>query len=262
MKVGILSAVPTCGKTTLAELLAAVFTISQRRTAAIFSTGDLDDLKRSVELHNSDANPKTDIIRAMIEASPQDRMLLDYGIRIGMENVFLYDVLGVDMEEWDKADFLKKAVNSVPVDLTIVEFTGDLNNIVNQEVFKEMDCSFMLVPTTWKAISSYTKVLERMPVCPARYNNKLVAAVIDPKSIGDKKFAQLLGTKTEEVLRFPEGDLIPKEALAAHLDVVGSKIVLGDPNWQFLRTPMYEMMCYLFDTENYKVIRPMEKWYR
>ena len=262
MKVGILSAVPMCGKTTLAELLAGVFTISQRRTAAIFSTGDLEDLKLSVEIHDNDANPKTDIIRTMIEASPGDKMLLDYGARIGMENVFLYDVLGADMEEYDKADFLKKAVNAIPVDLTLVEFTGDLRGIVNQEVFKEMDCCFMLVPTNWKAIKSYTKALESMPVCPARYNNKIVSAMIDPRSIGDKKFASLLGIKVEELLRFPEVDLITKEALAAHLDAIGSKIVSGDPAYQTLRMPFYEMMTYMFDTDSYKVIRPIDKWYR
>ncbi len=262
MKVGILSAVPMCGKTTLAELLAGVFSISQRRTAAIFSTGSLDDLKRSVEINEHDANPKTDIIRTMIESSPKEKLLLDYGARIGMENVFLYDVLGADMEELDKADFLKKAVNSIPVDLTIVEFTGNLLDTINQEVFKEMDCCLYLVPTSWKAITSYTRVLEAMPVCPARYNNKLVSAMIDPNSVGDKKFAGLLGVKTEELMRFPEVDLIVKESLAAHLDVLCSKIVVGDPAYQCLRMPLYEMMSYMFDTNTYKVIRPIDKWYR
>lgn len=262
MKVGILSAVPMCGKTTLMELLAAVFTISQKRTAAIFSTGDLEDLKASVELHSNDDRPKSDIIRTMIEASAGDKLLLDYGTRVGMENVFLYDVLGADMEDEDKADFLKKAVNAIPVDLTLVEFTGDLTNVINQEVFKEMDCCFLLVPTNWKAIQCYTKTLEQMPVCPARYNNKIVSAIIDPRSVGDKKFAQLLGVKPEEMLRYPEMDLIPKESLAAHLDAIGQKIVIGDPAWQPLRMPFYEMMVYMFDTEFYKVIRSIDKWYR
>ena len=262
MKVGILSAVPTCGKTTLMALLAAVFAISQRRTAALFSTGDLSDLKCSVELRDVDAKPKTDIIRTMIESSAGDKLLLDYGTRIGMENVFLYDVLGADMEDEDKADFLKKAVNAIPVDLTIVEFTGDLHNHVNQEVFKEMDCCFYLVPSTWKAINSYVNILEGMPVCPARYNNKVIAAMIDAKSISDKKFAQLCGTKIEEVIRFPEVDLIPKEALAAHLDAIAQKIVVGDPNYVVLRSPFFEMMTYAYDNQYYKIIRPIDKWYR
>lgn len=262
MKVGILSAVPTCGKTTLMELLAAVFTISQRRTAALFSTGDLSDLKDSVELQDIDAKPKTDIIRTMIEASAGDKLLLDYGTRIGMENVFLYDVLGVEMEEEDKAEFLKKAVNAIPVDLTIVEFTGDLMSVVNQEVFKEMDCCFYLVPTSWKAIHTYVETLEKMPVCPARYNNKVVAAMIDARSISDKKFAQLCGTKIEEIIRYPEIDLIPKEALAVHLDAIAQKIVVGDAQYVTLRTPFFEMMTYIYDSKDYKIIRPIEKWYR
>ena len=262
MKVGILSAVPMCGKTTLMELLAAVFTISQGRTAALFSTGDLSDLVNSVETIDPDTKAKPDIVRTMIETSPGDKLLLDYGTKIGMENVYLYDVLGAEMEEEDKIDFLTKAIDSVPVDLTVVEFTGDLTSEINRRLFQEMDCSLFLVYPCWKAISNYRRIWGQMPVCPAFHNTKTVAAMIDPKSIGDKKMATMLGVKVQDVMKFQENDLIPKEALAVHLDACAQKIVNGDPQWVMFRMPFYEIMHFIFDPPTGgSVIRPIEKWY-
>ena len=244
------------------ELLAATFTISQGKTAAIFSTGDLSDLINSVETSESDAKPQPDIVKTMIETSPNDKLILDYGTRVGMENVFLYDVLGANMDEEDKADFIKTAINAIPVDLTIVELTGDITSRLNQEVLKEVDCSLFLIPTCWKAVNTFADTINNLPVCPGRYNMKYISAIIDPRSIGDKKFVSMIGGKIEDVIRFPENDLIPKEALAAHLDAIAQKIVVGDPQYVDLRQSMYEMMSYIFDSLDYKVIRPIAKWYR
>ena len=260
MKVGILSVVPTSGKTTLMELLAGVFTISQRRTAALFSTGDLSDFTSSVETNEISTKPQADVVKAMIESSAGDRLLLDYGTRIGMENVFLYNILGAEMDDDDKIQFLTDAINAVPVDLTLVEITGDPFSYINQNVLKQLDCCFILVYPCWKAINEFREFIKKLPNCMAVDNYMAVAAMIDPRSIGDKKFASLLGIKLEDMLRYPELDVLPKEALAVHLDACCEKIVAGDPQYVQLRQPIYEMMSYIFDTNTYSIIRPIEKW--
>ena len=262
MKVAILSAVPTCGKTTLMELLAGVFTISQRRTAAIFSTGDMTDLVRSVETHDSEMKQKPDIVRAMIENNPGDKLLLDYGSRIGMENVFMYDILSAEMDDEDKAEFMIKAINAVPVDLTLVEFDGSMDRWLNQKIFTHMNCSLFLVYPSWKSMLNYSVIMENLPNCPAKINYKMIASMIDSRSIGDKKFASMIGQKIESLIRFPEKDLLQKEALSAHLDACCQKIVDGDPQYVDLRIPMLEMMQYIYDQPNSKVIKEIDRWYK
>lgn len=261
MKVGILSVVPTCGKTTLTELLAGVFTITQGRTAAIFSTGDLSDFEKSVELSTQTGSTEPDIVRAFIETNSGDEMLLDYGARVGMENVYLYNVLGAEMEEYDRIDFLKKAIKAIPVDLTLVEFTGDLSSEINQSIIKELDCCLCLVYPSWKAIDMSRNIRKQLPQCTAVTNMIFVSAMIDPKNIGDKKMATLLGTKQENLLRFPRVDTLQKESLVGHLDTCCGKIVAGEGIYAQLRQPLQEVMQYIFDTQFYNVIRPIDKWY-
>ena len=260
-KAGILSVEPMSGKTTLMELLAGVFTISQGRTAALFSTGDMTDFEMSVELNNKTAATEPDIVRATIETTPGDPMLLDYGARVGVENVYLYNVVGAEMEEYDKIDFLKKAIKAIPVDLTLVEITGDLTSEINQAIIKELDCSLLLVHPSWKSIENSKKILNILPKCSATANMMMVSSMIDPKNIGDKKMATLLGVKQENLLRYPKVDLLQKESLTGHLDVCCGKIVTGTPPYDTLRQPMQEIMQYLFDNINYSVIKPINKWF-
>ena len=262
MKVAILSAVPMCGKTSFMELFAGVFTISQGRTAALFSTGDLSDLVASVEVNDAMAKAQPDIVKAMITTAPHEKSLLDYGTRIGMENVYLYDILGANMDEYDKIELLKKALDAIPVDLTLVELTGDLNSELNQEIIKCVDCSLYLVYPCWKAINNYDRILKALPRCPGTLNYKIVSAMIDPNSIGDKKFAKMLGLTIPDIIRYPEVDKVPKEAMVAHLDTVCQKIVNGDNDYVTFRQPFQEAMQYIFDSGNYKIIRDIEKWYK
>lgn len=261
MKVGILSAVPTSGKTTLMELLAAVFTISQGRTAALFSTGGIDDFQNSVEIAESIAKPKPDIVKAMIESAPGEKLLLDYGARVGVENVFLYNILGIQMDANDKVDFLKRAINAIPVDLTLVELTGDLTSGVNQEIIQVLDCSFMLIHPCHKAINGWQEIRKLLPKCPGTINCAPVASIIDPKCISMKNMASRLGLKIENLYSFPENDLLQKMALVGALDQCAEKIVNGDAQYVSLRQPLLQMMQFIFDYNDVKIIRPIADWY-
>ena len=261
VKVGIISPVANVGKTTLSEVLAGVYSISQNRAAAIFSTGLMDDLVSSVTEQDALGVMKPDVVEAMLGAMKGERDLLDYGRRVGMENVYMYDLHIPTLSEEAQSDLICTALNGIPVDLSIIEISGDPTSEVNQKTIKECDCLLMLVPATHKAIMQYPAVIEQLPKCVASKNVCTVAYNIDANIIATKKLATMLKKGIADLYTFPRNDCLPKLALLGGLDSACEKIVHADPQYVNLRQPLYEIMSYLFDTDRYKIIRPIEKWF-
>ena len=263
MKVAVLSAVPTSGKTAFMEVLGGVFSLSQGRDVAIFSTGELSELIDIVVDDSSEKDLSSpDVVKAMVEANAGDKMLLDYGVQAGMEHVYIYDIMGVDMPEDEKEEFLEEAIKAVPVDLTLIEISGHPSSDLNKKILKECDCSILLVEPTVKAINSYVNFIGSMPVCPAQFNMAVVGSKINYSVLSDKQLASKMGLKQENVFKYPYNAIIPKLSLAGSLDSICEKIVIGDPTVVNLRMPLYEVMTFIFDQPNIKVIRSIDKWYR
>lgn len=263
MKVAVLSAVPTSGKTAFMEVLGGVFSLSQGRDVAIFSTGELSEL---IDIVTDDSSEKDlsspDVVKAMVEANAGDKMLLDYGIQSGMEHVYIYDIMGVDMPIDERVEFLEEAIKAVPVDLTLIEIAGDPNSDLNKLILSQCDCSILLVEPSVKAITSYVRFVGTIPTCPAKYNMALVASKINYSIISDKQMASKMGIRFESMYKYPYNPIIPKLSLAGTLDGICEKIVVGDASVVQLRMPLYEIMTFLFDQPGIKVIRSIDKWYR
>lgn len=263
MKVAVLSAVPTSGKTAFMEVLGGVFSLSQGRDVAIFSTGELSEL---IDIVVDDASEKDlsspDVVKAMVEANAGDKMLLDYGVQAGMEHVYIYDIMGIDMPIDDRVEFLLESIKAIPVDLTLIEISGDPQSDLNKLILNECDCSIMLIEPSMKAIKSYVSYITNIPACPAKYNMALVASRINYNIISDKQMASKMSIRFESMYKYPYNPIIPKLSLAGALDGICEKIVIGDPSVVQLRMPLYEIMTFLFDQPNIKVIRSIDQWYR
>jgi hypothetical protein len=100
-----------------------------------------------------------------------------------------------------------------------------------------------------------------LPKCSATNNCAPVASIIDAKCISMKNMASRLGLKIEQLYSFPRNDLLQKMALVGGLDQCAEKIVNGDPQYVSLRQPLLQMMQFIFDYNDVKIIRPIQDWY-
>lgn len=262
MKVAVLSAVPTSGKTALLEVLGGVFSLSQGRSVGLFTTGRMEEMYEMTTSSTTTDQQSADILNAMIDTNPHDPMLLDYGVQLGEEHVYAYEISNSESKEDEKIKFMKKALDNIPVDMAMIELTGDLHTKMNIELFKHVDCSLFLINPSVKAITSYKEVLDGLPKCAALFNMAYVASPINYQILSDKSMANRLGIKLENLYKVPWNPIIQKLSLAGTLDTICDKIVRGSSDVVNLRESLLELMQYIFDTEEYQVIRSIDKWYR
>lgn len=265
MKVAVISAEPTLGKSTFIEVLGGVFSRSQGKDVVVFTTGNAKD---NIDLitNNMPANANLDspyVVKAMIENETEDpKTLLHYGIMAGDERVFYYDIMNSVMSDDDKLEFLLTAIKGIPADLTLVEIVGDVESDINKKVMDLCDCSIVLVDTSIKGIAKYKEIMSKLPGGSMQLNSAMVVSRINPAVVSDKKFAEKIGKRTTDLYRFPYNPVLTKLAFNGELDSVIYNILVGDAEVVNLRMPMQEIMEFIFNTPKRKMIRSIDRWYK
>lgn len=264
MKVAVLSAVPTCGKSVFMEILGGVYSRSQGRNTALFSTGNISDISEMVTCFNKNAaldNPH--IIKAMIDNAQEGTdSLLNYGEQAGDEHVYIFNILNAAMSYEESKEFLINSIKKIPADLSLIEISGDLNSDLNRDVLALCDCSFILTDQSIKGARLLATTVESMPACKAKRNRGIVLSNFDGNICSDKAFASRVGLKTQNLFKFPSSTVAAKMAFNGELDQIIYKILVGDHEVVNFRRPCQDLMEYLFDSDKRKIIREIGRWYK
>lgn len=273
MKAAVISLAQTYGKTTYMSVLAGVFSRSQKKSVVILSTGNAKDNIDIIDcpIRNADvANPY--ILKSMVEAAERnDESLLNYGVRQGAENVFIFDILGSSMAQNEKEEFFITALNKLPSTLTLVEICGDYRSEFNRRVIAECDCCLALLDTSQKSIGmvpGFNKFLKEIDAADKdglSDKAETVAYVLskyDPNVMGEKKLVKQTGIASSGLLKFYYIPALQRYALNGELDKIAYDIIIGVNEVVQLRMALYEAMCYLFDSKNRKIVREISRWYK
>lgn len=264
MKVAVLSAVPTCGKSTLIEILGGVYSRSQSRKTVVFTTGDANDnLKMITCRDKSEALDNPHIVKAMIDNAGDDsEHLLNYGARGGDEHIYYFDILNAAMSYEEKEEFLLAAIDKVPAGLTLIEICGDHNSDLNKKVMAKCDCSFILTEHSQKGCEKLIKLVQDLPNGRVKLNRAIVLSKYDAVVCSDKSFSSKLGLKSQNIFKFPYNPQAAKLAFNGELDRIIYNVIVGDHEVVNFRRACQDLMEYMFDSDNRKVIRSIERWYR
>lgn len=264
MKVAVLSAVPTCGKSVLIEVLGGVYSRSQGREVVVFTTGDANDNINMITCHGRNSaldNPH--ILKAMVDNAGDDSAsLLNYGAQAGDEHVYIFDILNAAMAQGEREDFLFNAIDKIPADLTLIEICGDVNSPLNKRILDICDCSLILTEQSMKSAICLVKMIESMPASKAKVNRAVVLSKFDGQVSSDKKFAEKIGTKSQFLYKFPYNYQVGKLSFNGELDRICYNIVNGDHEVVNFRRPIQDLMEFLFNSETRKVVRSIDRWFK
>lgn len=264
MKVAVISTVPTCGKTVFCEILGGLYSRSQGREVAIFTTGNAKD---NIELVSSRIYDRRldspQIFRAMVQNAGEDaKELLNYGVQAGEEHVYIYDIMGSSMAKNDQEDFLIEAINTVPVDLTLIEICGDIKSELNERALATCDCCLLLTEQSHRGFRTLSDMIRGFTLPNLIYNRAIVISQCDPVVASDKKMAEEMKITVASLYKFPRSSQVAKLAYNGELDKAAYNIIAGDSELVSYRTPMLEIMQFLFDTPTRKIIRGIDKWFK
>lgn len=263
MKVAVISAAPTLGKTTLCQLLAGVFSRSQGREAVILTTGDArDNLEVITKYGSSVMIDSPHIFKAMLTSAGEDkRELYDYATQAGEEKVYIFDIMSSSMSQEDREDMFIETIKTLPAPLTLIEIAGDYKSEFNQKVLSMCDCALVLIDQSKKGIRDYDK-LHLSLNGPLKLNHCVILAQYNNNIASDKKFQEITKIPTRNTYKFPYMPILKKLSFNEELEKVPYEIVHANSEVVELRTHMQELMSYMFDSPNRKVIRGIDKWYK
>lgn len=266
MKVAVFSPVPTCGKSILTQVLGSVFSRSQGRDVAIFSTGDAKD---NIELVQSSIvddmalnNPYT--LKAIVDTvdTGDEKQILNYGNQAGDEHVYIFDILSANMAQDEKEDFFLSAIKVVPVDLTLIEIKGDIHSEFNERVLKECDCSIMLVEQSMRGYRVAKELISTLTIPSVATNRAFCVANYDQMVCSEKRMCDAFKISVKDLFKFYHSPQLAKLAFNKELDQAAYNIIQGDYELVQFRNPILELMQFIFDTPVRKMIREVDKWYK
>jgi len=264
MRVAVMSVVPTLGKTALIEVLGGVYSRSQGRTVAVFSTGNaVDNIEMITNISRNDKLDNPYVVKALIEnAYEEPEALLNYGVQAGDERVFIFDILNNVMSREEKYEFLEEAIKTIPADLSLIEIVGDVESDLNKRVMELCDCAIILTDSSQKGIRLLGELRGKLPKGNMQLNQAIVLSRINPLVVSDKKFAEKSKLKTMNIFKFPYSPVVGKLALDGELDTIVYNILSGDHEVVNFRVPMQELMEFLFNTPTRKIVRSIDRWYK
>lgn len=263
MKVAVISNPVQCGKSAFCVLLGTLFAKTQAKITVILSTDKMDDILSAVQVKR-DKSVITSVSAfdaALSTGAVRNEELFDYGLRIGENQCFAYDIYDstYDRQQLDK--ILLKAIHNLKSDLTLIEISGDLNKEINKQVLQKADVILYLFTTSMnsiKGISDYKQEYPRELTVKTGY----ICSKYNQNIVGEKMLAKLLNMSVKNIMLFPYNTIIAKEALAGTLETITKFIATGHNEVVNLRPKLLEVMQYLFDTPMQKYIKEANTWYK
>lgn len=263
MKVAVISSPVQCGKSSFCILLGTLFAKTQAKSTVILATDKMEDMLSSIQMkrNKSVITSVSTFDAALSTGAVRNEELFDYGLRIGEDKCFAYDIYDstYDRQQLDK--ILLKAMCKLKAELTLVEVNGTLTDERNHQILQEADVILYLFTTSNYSIQEINNYRQDYPK-ELTMKTGYICSKYDPNIVGEKMLSKLLSMSVKNIMLFPYNAVIAKETLNGTLDTVAKFIATGHNEVINLRPKLLEVMQYLFNTPTQKYIKEADAWYK
>lgn len=263
MKIAFISAELMSGKSSIIALLAGVYSRSQGKSVSIMSTGSIEDNKDiiSIVYENKDL-ANSYVIKAIFQNGTEDKKdILNYATKQGLEDVYLFDAVPSAITDDEKVEFFDTCISNVPTDLTLIEIAGDVNSEVNQAALEQADACVIIHKPNKRSMILAKELKNALPDKHRGFSSAFLCNEFDAEVIAEKELNKEMNSKENAVLKIPFSRSVRKLYNKSELDKLIIGIIKGDPIIVDARIRMLEIMQWMFDTPQRKVIKEVNRWY-
>lgn len=262
MKAAIISTQSYVGKSTFMTMLSAIYSRSQRREAALFTTGHSSDNFSIAEYKQGDKFASAQIFKSIVELNTEDKQeLYSYGLRQGSELVYFYDLLNMQKPKERLVDFFTTALNKInaPHTLCLIEICGNIKSEFNQEILKECDVALILATQSKKGPRKVQQIKEALPENLA-YATTTIISQYKPSICSIKELREVY--KDSSILQFPYSNELESQVWNGRANRFATDAARGAYNAVEFLQPMYEVLQFIFNDERHTVIGGVNTWYK
>lgn len=251
------------GKSSLILMLASTFARTQHKRVILLSTGDMKDMLDQAYVDYRAENTKSvQVYRAALKTALVSRSsCLDYGMRVGEEEVFAFNLFATTMERNELEELFLATMNTVRVELTLVEVKGGLEDPFNKRVLSECDAIlnvFNMSPASLDAVLNYRNNFDTKCVLRTGY----VCQKYDANALSESRVAKAIEINKRNLLAIPYNPAVIVKSYNKELNTIGQLVAEGNNAVIDLRMKLLEIMQYLFDDGKYKYIKGVSEWYK
>lgn len=262
MKVAILSNQPgQVGKSVLSILFSTLFSITQGKTAVLFSTEDMQGLYNMVNVSAVASQIKSmSVYKALLETNAlMGNEIIDYSDRIGSTDVFAFNIFSAAMERSDLESIFIDTLNKCDVELSLVEIKGDVNSPFNKRILYMCDAiMYVFNPnrSSIEAMKEYKEKIDKRLLLKTGF----VCQQYDANVLSEKRLAKDADINLRNLTVVPRCASIAKFAYDGNLEQLAEAIKVGLPEVTILRPKLLEIMQSIFDDGRIKYIKGVEHW--
>lgn len=266
MKVGVLSNVARTGKTTVMLSLGYLYSRSQKKQVAMFSTGSLKHIVDPLTaLQEKDDAATTGVFKAMLESkSITGDKLFDYAVRGGRDEVFIFDLFTNNRDAQKSMDFLVSTVKSISdnnSNMTLIEISKDIKWLGNREVIDSCDVILNVFSLDTVSIAAMRTYMANLTPKEAK-KTLLVCNMYDDRVMSEKKLTQFTAKGQNSVMVLNYNPSFVKLAMEGNMSAFVDKCMQGHEDFLKYRSQVEKMMQTLYDTPKRKWIIPVKDWER
>lgn len=262
MNIAVISSPKTAsGQSSFISMLASVFSLTQDKRAAILSTDDINDIISMNETKDTQSLVKSpNVYRAQImSASIKNEDIWDYGFRLGIENVYAFDIAPKTLPPDEQVDVFSKTLARIKAPMVLLEITGDPCSDTNTELLKLCDVVLYVFNHTPKEYAHIKRYIETSKAGHV-INTGYVCQRMDARVTSEKAISKEINVDVKRIMQIPYNPVIPKEAMKGKLNTLADYIARGHYEVVELRMKFLEIMQYLYDGSSKKYIKEVSKW--
>lgn len=247
----------------LITLLSSVYSRTQRERVAVFSTSFMNNYLKSVQVSStSSVSTALPIFQSMLGTiSGDDDTIFDYALRIGEEQVYAFNIYSETQSEDVLHEILLSTFEKVKASLKLIEVHGDLSSDFNKKILKQVDACLYCFTTYRRSIDNLTKFMKEFDRQTV-FKTGIVCCRYDQRIISERKLASMVGTAERNFLTVLYDPVLNKFSLDGKLNDIGRLIANGYAETIINRPKVLEIMQFLYDNPNHKIIKTPDTWYK
>lgn len=250
------------GKTALSLLLVNAYPNATGKESVYVTNQSLNEILQYEQFPQTEVAIERSINVVTALASTEnlrDEDIVDYAYRPTSTNAMLFDIYSNTVGEEEAFNNFINVVNKLGRRFVIFDING---SVYNEDVKRYLDVCDLIVyvfrPIKSECIAA-KEYLESLDD-DEKTKVKLLCNMWDQSGVKRSSIQDFMKYRTNSMLWFPYHENIQRTMFEGRLCVLNKLLIEGRDNCLNLRQPIKDILSFMCDTKNIKVVRDFSKW--
>lgn len=243
-------------------MLNNIYPCATGRESAYVTNGDLNEILEVEQFTSTrtEIEKGIDVITALSQAgSINQGNILNYAYRPIGTNAYVFDIYSSTVPSDEACANFISVVNNLGNRFIVMDLNGDVYSESVKTITDISDVILYIFEPTMKAVKEARAYLDSIDA-DERLKVKLVCSKWDTMGVSKRTIQEAIKIRSNSILWFPYSRNIQRTMFERRLGILNRLLINGQDNCLDLRQPLYDILSYLCNSGNVKVVKEVSKW--